>query len=510
MPVVSSGWTAVEAVGDRLSQARLLQRLHEAFAAGLPVDANVRSVVAQSWRRSGQAGVNPDGHRPRLVMSHDDAGARWELHPLNRVLPSMRDMLSEATTRAGHMLVISDADGVLLWIEGHRRVIEATEDMHLVCGADWSEGGAGTNALGTAIAVDHPVQIFSAEHFSRTVHPWQCSGAPIHDPDTGDILGVIDLTGHLKTAHPHTLSLVIAAAGWAEASLRDARRAQEQRLRELYWTRIAGTTQPTALVGAGGRVLNVLPHGWLRGDVVVPPGAGEVTLADGTVVDAEPLDGGRGHLLWRRTGGAGRSRTRDPGLRLTVCAAQPEVACAGHTGRVSRRQAEILAVLAASPQGMSAEELAQELYGERGKTVTVRAEVSRLRALLGPVLEARPYRLAGPVAADFQEVEALVAAGRVADALSRYPAPLLGRSQVPLVADLRDRVEGGLRAAVLAAGAVDLLVAWCSSPAGRRDVVAARALAAALPDDDPRRRGALERVRRLGGRAPAGDAVATA
>lgn len=496
MPAVSSGWTAVDAVGDRLSQARVLQRVHDAFAAGRPVDGNLRAVVAQSWRRSGQAGIDPQGHRPRLVMSQDDAEGRWEEHPLHAVLPAMRGMLGEATTRAGHMLVISDATGVLLFIEGHRRVIEATEDMHLVCGADWSERGAGTNALGTAIAVDHPVQIFSAEHFSRTVHPWQCSGAPIHDPDTGAILGVIDLTGHLKTAHPHTLSLVAAAAGWAEASLRDARRAQEQRLRELYWTRIAGTTQPTALVSAAGQLLNVLPHGWLRGSVPIPPGAGEVCLPDGTVVDAEPLDGGRGHVLWRRTG-AGRGRAPDQSVRLTVCASPPEVVCGGHATRVSRRQAEILVLLAVNPQGLSAEELALELYGESGKTVTVRAEVSRLRTLLGPVLQARPYRLAGPVACDFQEVEALLAGGRVAHAVRRYEAPLLARSDVPMVAELRDQVEGALRAGVLGARNADLLAAWTSSAAGRRDLPAAEALLAALPDDDARRRGATARVQRL-------------
>jgi transcriptional regulator of acetoin/glycerol metabolism len=139
-------------------------------------------------------------------------------------------------------------------------VIEATEDMHFVCGADWSEQGAGTNALGTAIAVDHPVQIFSAEHFNRIVHPWQCSGSPIHDPATGEILGVVDLTGHLRTAHPHTLSLVTAAAGMAEAYLRHDQQRRDEVLRAAYMERVAGTSQPTALVRSSGQVLMSAPR----------------------------------------------------------------------------------------------------------------------------------------------------------------------------------------------------------------------------------------------------------
>ena len=295
---IRSPWLAVDAVTDRPAHARSLRRVHDAFHSGHEVAGHVRAVVAQSWARSGEAGIDPSEGRAPVVVDEDAIADRWEHHPLYAVLPVLRDLLSDATTRAGHMLVISDARGVLLWIEGHQHVIEATENMHFVCGADWSEQGAGTNALGTAIAVDHPVQIFSAEHFSRLVHPWQCSGAPIHDPETGEIIGVVDLTGHLKTAHPHTLSLVSAAAGMAEAYLRSEQQRRTERLRELYCARIAGTAHPTALLNEHGRVIMSVPHGWVDGTLQVAPGGADVTLADGTSATAEPL--GAGHVVWRQ------------------------------------------------------------------------------------------------------------------------------------------------------------------------------------------------------------------
>src|SRR3954452_7350222 len=282
MATLANPWVAVDPVSDRLAHALALGRVHDAFQEGRDVAGRARAIVAQSWRRSGAAGIDPVRHLAPIVMDEREIEDRWRSHPLYVVLPVLRELLSDATTRSGHMLVISDARGILLWIEGHHQVVDATEDMHFVCGADWSESGAGTNALGTAIAIDHPVQIFSAEHFNRVVHPWQCSGAPIHDPDTGEVLGVVDLTGNLVTAHPHTLALVTAAAGMAEAYLREQSHLRDERLRDAYLSRIAGKAQPTALVGRGGRVLMAVPHDWAREPVHA----------------VEPLPGGHGEVLW--------------------------------------------------------------------------------------------------------------------------------------------------------------------------------------------------------------------
>jgi hypothetical protein len=81
-----------------------------------------------------------------------------------------------------------------------------------VPGADWSERGAGTNAPGTALALDTEMQIRGSEHFSRIVQPWSCTAVPVHDPATGALIGAIDLTGGTQVASPQTLALVRATA----------------------------------------------------------------------------------------------------------------------------------------------------------------------------------------------------------------------------------------------------------------------------------------------------------
>jgi len=496
--VPPEAWAAVDPAADRVAQALRLRRLHQAYQEGRDVSAGLRPVVSQSWRRSGAAGVDPQRHLAPIVMDDRELDARWHAHPLLPTLPTLRALLRGATSGSGHMLVISDADGVLLWIEGHRQVVEETEAMHFVRGADWSEGGAGTNALGTALAVDHPLQIFSAEHFNRVVHRWQCSCAPIHDPISGALLGAIDLTGQLRSAHPHTLSLVAAAARIAEADLRERARLREERLREAYLARVAGKPQRTALLACDGRVLLAVPPRWLpEVRVPWPAGGGEVTLSAGEPALAEPLPGGEGAVLW---GPPRRSRSGAPAvtaLRLRLLTRAPVASLHGRPVPLSLRHAELLTLLLLMPRGVTAEQLALELYGERGKAVTVRAELSRLRRHLGGVLRTRPYRLAGGVRADLLEVRELLSTGRAAAALERYDEALLPASSVARVAETRDALDAELRHAVLRAGDPELLTRWCATASGEADQPAAERLLRLLAPDDARRPAALARVERL-------------
>jgi hypothetical protein len=116
-------------------------------------------------------------------------------------------------------MAVSDAAGRLLWVEGHPGALRSAEAMNFVEGAVWDEPHAGTNAPGTALALDHEVQIFATEHFRPTVQDWTCAAAPIHDPASGRVLGVVDVTGGDAIAHPHSLALVRAAARAAETAL---------------------------------------------------------------------------------------------------------------------------------------------------------------------------------------------------------------------------------------------------------------------------------------------------
>ncbi|MFD8889449.1 GAF domain-containing protein [Streptomyces sp. NPDC059566] len=170
---------------------------------------------------------------------------------------------------------------------------------------------------------------------------------------------------------------------------------------------------------------------------------------------------------------------------------------AGRTVRLGRRHSEIMALLAHHPEGLSGEELAVALYEDESVSpVTLRAEISRLRALLGPSAPlSRPYRTAAPLDADFTALTRQLAAGAVSAALHRYPGPLLPASTAPGIVRLRRRIEDQARAALIARADAGLLTDWVCGPWGADDPEAWRALAAALPPE--RRPAALARVRAL-------------
>ena len=61
--------------------------------------------------------------------------------------------------------------------EGAHALRSKAEAMNSVAGAV-ERGQSGTNAPGTALALDRTVQVFTSEHFSRIVQPWDLLGLP--------------------------------------------------------------------------------------------------------------------------------------------------------------------------------------------------------------------------------------------------------------------------------------------------------------------------------------------
>jgi hypothetical protein len=168
------------------------------------------------------------------------------------------------------------------------------------------------------------------------------------------------------------------------------------------------------------------------------------------------------------------------------------------THRLGGRHAEILLLLAAHPAGLTADELAVLLSEADLSAVTVRAEVSRLRRLVGPMLsESRPYRLTVALRTDLDVVRDALAVGDVAHALAAYAGPVLPRSAAPGVERVRLRVSGELRAAVLASRDPDLLVRWVASDEGADDWGAWTGLATVSPAGSARHLHAHAQLARL-------------
>ncbi len=399
---------------DPAALSRYLNQVHDDFVQTGQLDGALRRVVVDSWRRSLGSGLDPEFSRAPIRLDDAQLAKIRAAHPLAVAMPLIRRLLVESAAEAGLLVAVSDAAGQLLWVEGDHDLRTRAEAMHFLPGADWSEASAGTNAPGTALALGRPVQILGAEHLVRPVTPWSCSAAPIREPDTGAVLGVLDLTGGPEVASPQTMALVRATVAAAEA--------------ELKLERLQPTT-PRRPTRRGYAVPRLSTLG-VRG-VQIRTGAGAITL--------------------------------------------------------SLRHSELTVLLALHPEGFTAGELAVALSEQEHSSVTIRAELSRLRAAWGPIgLRSRPYAITTPIALDVREVRTELERNNVRRAVAHYRGPLLPLSESPAVAELRDDLHQALRSRLIAAGDADALLAFADTAHGHDDFEIWQAAYAALPASSPR------------------------
>jgi hypothetical protein len=129
---------------------------------------------------------------------------------------------------------------------------------------------------------------------------------------------------------------------------------------------------------------------------------------------------------------------------------QPGAQLNGARLRLTRRQIEILALLALNPDGLDLAELHARLYGDRPVSVgTLKAEMSQLRALLRGRLESRPYRIGLDVRCDVTDVLHRLRVGDVAGAVERYGGELLPGSESPALVEFGHFVTVALRNGLL-------------------------------------------------------------
>lgn len=436
--------------------AQLAQR--HALAAHEQLDAHafpdapeipgLRRLIRESWQRSARLQANPDVPEAPLAMDGEELEEYRRQHPLAAIMPVIQKLLIQPSHESGLLVAVGDDVGRLLWVEGDPVMQRRAEGMMFVPGADWSEAMVGTSAPGTALALGRGIQISGAEHYKRSVHPWSCTAVPFQDPDSGALLGVVDITGTEAAVAPHTLSLVEATVAAAQAQLRVERlqlAAAQAATRTASRRRSPGSAARSGSAAEGSLYRNSL------------------------------------QLLGRD---------------------QALLSIEGRTVALSARHSEILALLSTHPDGLSAEELSVLLYPGDGSTMTLRPEMVRLRKVLqelspAAVPESRPYRLAMDLVPDSGQVLSCLQRGAHRIALEIYRGAVLPRSEAPGIVELRGRVSSLMREAVLTDGSAESLLRYAELPEARDDVGVRLAALKLLPPRSPKRAAVVADLERL-------------
>ncbi|HEY0821672.1 MAG TPA: GAF domain-containing protein, partial [Rhizobacter sp.] len=192
-----------------------------AFAPGarafdLAIGPEHTHTIQQSHERCRALGLS-EGSVPELhPLSAYGARQMREQHQrlLEHATPVM-EMLFEQIVSTRSVVALTDTDGSILQAVGDDMFLERLQQIALAPGVNWSEAQKGTNAVGTALFTEAPTLVHGNEHFLAANRFLTCSASPIFD-HAGQMIGVLDVSGHHSSYHPHTLAMVTMAARMIE------------------------------------------------------------------------------------------------------------------------------------------------------------------------------------------------------------------------------------------------------------------------------------------------------
>lgn len=196
----------------------ILESMWERFVETGELDPRMNPIVAKSWEKCRKHGLDPMGGLGKYA---DEAVFRSILAEnkdlLDTALPVMQSVY-EIVEQSHFLLVLTDSVGYVLETIGDMDIQKKSNDLQFLKGSLWSDLEVGSNAIGMALDYDTAIQSVGPEHYGRLHHNWTCSAAPIHGA-SGEVIGCLDLSGDVHSAHLHTLGLVVAAAFSIETML---------------------------------------------------------------------------------------------------------------------------------------------------------------------------------------------------------------------------------------------------------------------------------------------------
>ena len=160
----------------------------------------VRTEIVASWERSATY-IMPEVAEAPLADLDETRNAFAE-SPLSAAVRQLESQLRAAADDGELVVAVTDPAARILWTYGGAVMRRNAEKVNFIPGGRWDEASVGTNALDLALRLDRAATVYSAEHFSSCVHGWVCWAAPVHDPQTGRQLGVLDLSTTWDRSHP--------------------------------------------------------------------------------------------------------------------------------------------------------------------------------------------------------------------------------------------------------------------------------------------------------------------
>lgn len=220
------------------------------FETGHPPEGLITAPILQSWQRCAAQGLQVGRPRFEPLPSQEIRAHQQRTEILRRLARPEIEALHSEAQGTDSVVILADASGLILDLVGSLDFADRASQVALRPGVSWSEEVMGTNAIGTAFIERRPIAVHGGEHFFEPHRILSCAAAPILDP-RGQLLGVLDLSGHAAVRPVHALGLVRLAVEQIEHRLFDQGFEHCLILRFHQESALLGTAQEGVLVFEG-------------------------------------------------------------------------------------------------------------------------------------------------------------------------------------------------------------------------------------------------------------------
>ena len=177
--------------------------------------------IASSWQRSNSAEIPKDRFAAPISEGSMSQGSA-----LQHALSYCADELRHIAQQSSMVVAVGDIGSTIIWSASSRQMRNAAESVHFVEGGQWREELVGTNALALSLKTQQSSCVFSNEHYMSSIHDWVCYAAPIIDPYSKHVLGVIDLSTTWKNHNSLGLLAAERCASIIQTALLEYQRQQ--------------------------------------------------------------------------------------------------------------------------------------------------------------------------------------------------------------------------------------------------------------------------------------------
>lgn len=172
-----------------IKQRQQIETLREKISLSTVQAKQLGQHILKSWQRSKLAEIPKERMVAPLITT-----STVESNSLNQALKICEQELKHVAQQSSMVLAVADINSTIIWTEASQQMRKAAERVHFIEGGQWREEVVGTNALALTLKTEKSSCVFSNEHYMESIHDWVCYAAPIVDPFSKQLIGVLDLS----------------------------------------------------------------------------------------------------------------------------------------------------------------------------------------------------------------------------------------------------------------------------------------------------------------------------